>query len=247
MGLIADIFDVICIDDSKEVIATTTLQSANIDVSVQENEWRGGRGNALLGVIHSQRDINISLSDAEFRYDWLAKQLGQSIVTGAGVAWTMPKWYPVTGTTPKIITLDETPLSIDDLVIYSGTTKLVKTTDFTLATNVVTIVKAGIATGDRLEVRTFKYNTSSTTETISIDNSVFADGMQIILETIEIDRDEIPLYKVQYQFTEAVPTGNFTIDTSSERNGVAQSFNLKVIKPVNNTVVGKVLRIPIVA
>src|SRR5205085_10523262 len=94
MSFIADVFDVTLIDPiSGDVIATTTLQDASIDVKVTENEIRGGQGNVLLGNLHVSRDITISLTDIEFRYDWLAKQLGQDVKTGAGVAYAAPKFY----------------------------------------------------------------------------------------------------------------------------------------------------------
>ena len=68
---------------------------------------------------------------------------------------------------------------------------------------------------------------------------------RLILETIEISGDEIPLFKVQYQFESAVPTGNFQINTSSERTAQAQNFQLKILKPETSTIVGKIVRIPL--
>lgn len=242
--LVADVFLVSLIDKSGNVIASTTLTEANIEVSVQENDVRGGRGNELLGILRSDRDINISLSDTEFKYDWLATQLGQTITTGAGVAWAAPKLYTATGTAPNIkITLDETPLTTNnDLAIYKldGTrvTGTLASKDVTFAT--------GVTAGEVLEVRTYKYNTSAQTQTILIDNKVFAKGVRAILETIEIANDETPKFRLQYQFNEALPTGSFSINTSSERNASAQQFNLRVIKPSNSNVVGQILRIPIV-
>lgn len=250
MAFVADVFDAILIDaDSGDTIATTTLQTGNLEVSVSENEIRGGKGNALLGLLHVSRDIAVSLTDAEFKYEWLAKQLGQTIVTGAGTGYAMPKWYTVaTESTNKVITLDETPTSIDSIVLYDKNgVKLVKTTDFTLATNKITILKSGIAAGDKVEVRTYTYTTSANTQTINIDSSVFAKGVKLILETIEISGDEKPVAKVQYQFDSAVPAGNFSIQTSSERSAQAQQFDLKVLKPTDSTVVGRIVRIPIPA
>lgn len=248
MSLIADIYDVSMIDDLGNVIGSTTLQNANIEVNVKEQEVRTGRGNQLISILHSDRDINISLEETQFKYDWLAKQLGQSIVTAAGVAYTTPKFHTITGTVDLKITLDETPISIDSLAIFDITgTKLLKTTDYTLSAKEVTIKKAGLKAGDKLEVRTYSYNTSASTQTISIDNTVFPDGLKLILETIEIDNDETPIYKVQWQFDEALVNGSFAVNTQSERNAVATKLDLRVIKPVGSNVVGRILRIPIVS
>lgn len=248
MSLIADVFDVLLIDSEKNVIATTTLTEANIDVSVQENDVRGGRGNQLLGILHSDRDITINLTDAEFKYEWLAKNLGQDIITGAGVAYAMPKWYEAVDNMGSVeITLDNEPLATDSgLKIYDEDgVEIALTTGYTIVGSVVTLVD-GVA-GDRVEVRTYKYNTDAKTETIEIDNSIFAKGVQCVLETLEIDGEENPLATIQYQFDKALPSGNFTINTASARTGQTQAFNLRVIKPANSTKVGKVLRIPVSA
>lgn len=248
MAFVCDVFDAILKSKKTgEVIATTTLQTGNIEVSVSENEIRGGKGNSLLGLLHVSRDINVPLTDAEFKYEWLAKQLGQDVKTGAGVAYSMPKWITVVDDAgAKEVTLDETPTSIDSIHLYDKNgVKLVKTTDFTLAGDTITIVKAGINVGDKVEVRTYTYATPATTQTIEIDNSVFADGVELILETIEISGDERPLNKIQYQFTSAVPSGNFSIQTSSERTAQAQQFDLRILKPEDSNIVGKIIKIPL--
>lgn len=240
---IADVFDVLLIDDKGEVFATTTLTEANIEVSVQENEIRGGKGNELLGTLHTSRDITINLTDVEFKYDWLAKNLGQDIKTGAGVAYAMPKLYKVEDVASNLqIKLDKTPLSIDDLHIYD--IKGNKLVDFTLDGDTVSFTN-GVEAGDMVEVRTYTYSTPTTTQYIKIDNKVFAKGVKCILETIEIDGDEKPLYIIQYHFYKAVPTGSFTLNTASERNAQTHEFNLRVIKPKYSTEVGEVYRIPI--
>lgn len=246
MSLIADVFDVILVDNDGEVIGTTTLTEANIDVTVQENDVRGGKGNQLLGILHSDRDIAINLTDAEFKYDWLAKQFGQDIITESGVAWAMPKWYEAVDDMGEVtITLDNTPLTEDsNLKIYdvSGA-EIAETTGYTINENIITLVDG--AEGDRVEVRTYKYDTDESTKVIEIDNSIFAKGVQCILETLEITGEEEPVATIQYQFEKALPSGNFTASTASERTAQAQAFNLRVIKPANSTKVGKVLRIPI--
>lgn len=242
---IADVFDVLLRDKvTGEIAATTTLQQANIEIQVQENEIRGGKGNQLLGVIHAQRDINISLTDAEFKYDWMARQLGQTIKTGAGVAWAMPKWFKATGTTDVKITLDEKPIE-DTLVIYDVDGKLIPKADYTVTDK--DVVFTGISDGAKIEVRSYQYATNAQTQTIEIDNKVFAKGVEIILETIEINGEEQPTAKIQYIFDSASPSGNFSINTASERNAQAQEFTLKVLKPKDSEVVGKVLRIPLSA
>ncbi|CAH0118524.1 hypothetical protein PAE9249_01013 [Paenibacillus sp. CECT 9249] len=243
MAFIADVFDVLLVDDSGEVFATTTLQTADIEVTVKENEWRGGKGNSLLAIIHSNRDIAVKLSDAEFRYDWIARQLGQNVVTGTGVGYAMPKWYKASGTTDVKITLDETPLA-DTLAIYKADGTLIPKTDYSAAGKEVKF-STDVKAGDQVEVRTYQFATPAQTQTIAIDNTVFAKGCKLILETLEIDSNEVPVYKIQYQFDQAMPSGNFSVKTASERNAQAQAFDLKILKPRESDVVGRVVRIPL--
>lgn len=242
MAFIADVFDALLVDNEGEVFATTTLQSADIEIAVKENEVRGGKGNSLLAVIHSDRDINVKMTDAEFKYEWMARQLGQTIVTGAGKAYAMPKYYTATGESDVSITLDETPV-IGTLAIYKDG-KFIPASQYSLSDKAVTFT-SGVVSGDEIEVRTYQFATSAETQTLAIDNKVFAKGCKLILETIEIDDEEQPTYKVQYVFEKAVPTGNFSVKTAAERTAQAQEFNLRVLKPAGDNVVGSVVRIPI--
>lgn len=244
MGLIADVFNVVLIDESGDAIGTTTLQDANIEVSVSENEVRAGQGNTLIGTLHVSRDIAISLTDVEFKYDWLAKQLGQDVKTGAGIGYAMPKWYAVADDAGAMtITLDKTPKSVASLAIYDMNGERIPNENLTLAGAEVTI-STGATVGEEVEVRTFQYDTPAETQTIDFDSKVFGKGLKAVLETVEINGDETITHVLQYQFDSAVPDGNFSVSTASERNAATQAFNLKVIKPKTSTVVGRLVRFP---
>lgn len=248
--LVADVFVCSLIDEDGNIFATSTLQNAGLDFSSNLVEVRGGRGNSLLATLPNSRDINIKLTDAYFRYDFLATQLGTSIVTGAGTAWSPQKFYTVG--TNSTITLDETPLaSGSGLQIYDDKGALMTAvasaptaTQYTISTNTVTFNSA--MNSKVVDVRGYKYTTDETAQTITIDNSKFPIGMKAILETIEIDENNSPKYKVQYQFDSAIGTGAFSVNTTSERNANVQEFNFKVVKPSNsNDIVGRIIRIPI--
>lgn len=95
MSFIADVFDCLLIDKNNEVLASTTLQNAEINVQVQESEVRGGKNNNLLGILHSSRDIEISLTDATFNFEWLAKQIGSTIQYKPVEAYATPEFKKV--------------------------------------------------------------------------------------------------------------------------------------------------------
>lgn len=237
MGFIADVFDVTLIDGKGNVFASTTLQDANIEFTLEESEIRGGRGNNLLGVLHSNRDIVLNLTDVSFRYDWIAMQLGTDIKTGAGIAYARPEFYTVES---GQITLKHEPIANDHgLAIYDASGKKL---DATLDGSVVTLT--GVEDGDEVEVRTYKYQTDAATEIIEFDVNKFPKGVKAILETIEIDGDETITHIIQYQFDNAVPQGNFTITTAAAREATTQETSFRIIKPKTTTQVGRALRIP---
>ena len=244
MGFIADVFDVTLIDENTgAVIATTTLQDAGIEVSVSQNEIRAGKGNQLLGTLNVSRDITVSLTDVSFSYEFLATQLGQDVKTGAGVAYATPSWYEVGA--DLSIELANKPLDINDIAIYGEDGTPIDTfTQDVVDTKKLTFT--GVTAGQNIQVRTYTYATSPETQTIEFDGAVFAKGMKAILETVEIDGDETITHTLQYQFDSAVPDGNFSVSTASERNAATQTFNLKIIKPKTSTVVGRLLRVPYV-
>jgi hypothetical protein len=255
-SFVCDVFDcIICDNSDGSVAGTTTLQSGNIDVAVSEVEVRGGRGNALLCNLHIQRDINIDITDVEWKPEWIAKQLGTSIVTGEKTAWAMPKWYPLVDLdgaesgTALGFKLDEQPLATaSGLKIYnSAGTEVEVTTGYTIATDTVTILAAGAKVGDLYEVRTYKYTSSANTQSLNFESDKFPTGVTLVLETVETDENEDNLYKIQYQFPNTIPLGSFQVQTSSEKKASTQNLKMKVVKPSTTTVVGTYLRIPISA
>lgn len=244
--LVCDVFDAVMIDNvDGSVAGTTTLQSANIDVAVTEIEVRAGKGNALQATLHVQRDINVDLTDIEWKPEWVAKQLGTAITTGAATGYAMPKWYTAVSATGIKITLDETPLASDSgLVIYDEDGVLLASSTYTVATNTVTFT-SGVSAGDLVEVRTYKYTTPAGTQKLTMESDKFSHGVTLILSTLETDEDESNPFELQYQFPNAIPNGSFQINTSSEKKEATQNLKLKVIKPVTTTVVGTLLRIPL--
>ncbi len=244
--LVCDVFDAVMIDNVDGTVAgTTTLQSANIDVAVSEVEVRAGKGNALQATLHVQRDITIDLTDVEWKPEWVAKQLGTAITTGAATAYAMPKWYTAVSDTGIKITLDYAPLASESgLVIYNSAGTLIASSTYTVAAKVVTFTSGTLA-GAMVEVRTYKYTTAAATQTLTMESDKFSHGVTLVLSTFETDEDESNPFELQYQFANAVPNGSFQINTSSEKNAATQNLKLKVIKPATTTVVGKLLRIPL--
>lgn len=242
---VADVFDAVIIDNATgEVAGSTTLTSSSINVDVQENDIRAGKGNTLQGVLHSARDIKVETDDVVFRYDWMARKLGKAIVTGAGVGYAMPIWYTASGTSTITIAVAPAPKATGHgMKIYKkdGT----EVTGFTVSSGTVTF-PTGVLAGDSVEVRTYKFDTPATTQRIDIDTTSFASGCTLILDTIEIDENEKPVYRIQYMFPVAIPNGTFTVSTASERNASSNATSFRIAKPATSNIVGTVQKFPII-
>lgn len=243
MGLICDVFKAILRYEG-ETIGVGLLQNANIEVQTQNNDLRADRGGNVVAVIHGAKDINITLTTADMNYAILSRILGQNITTGAGIAYHMPITLTASGATPKI-SLPEVPLATDHrMVVYKADGTKVST--FTVSGSDVTFT-TGVVAGEEVTVAGYRYNTSAQTQTIDINASSFPKDMEVILETLEVTQGEVVTHRIQYQFNKVIPDGNFSINTASERNAVTQDLTLRVLKPFNSDIMGKVLRIPVSA
>ncbi|WP_243357254.1 hypothetical protein [Bacillus litorisediminis] len=242
MGLVADVFKVLVVASNGDVLATDTLSDAGIVSEVTKNDVVGGASEGLIAVLHGRRDTNITLTDPVWNMENLALHLGQDIVVGAGEAYKMPSWKTVVDNMGTMeITLDEAPLT-DSLKLYTDAGTRISA--FTVSGTKVTITETGIAAGDKVEVRTYKYTTSAQSETLEIDIAKFPKDAKIILETLEIDEDEQPLATLQYQFDRVKPDANFSINTATAREASNTESAFRVMKPKDSTVVGRLIRIP---
>lgn len=253
MSLIADIFDLQLLTDSDELIASTTLESADVEVAVDSQPVVGGKGAALISTLHSARRVDISVSDVLWSWDFVQNQLGKKATTGAVTAMAAPKIYPVVdldgdgaGAVLGLV-LDEEPLASGSkltIIKMADGSKLETPAGYTITGKNVTIV--GGVLGDKYMVKGYYYTTDATASTIVIDNTSFAEGVKAILTTIELSNDEKPINIVQIQLDEVLPSGNFTINTTTQRQANATNFTFSAIKPEDsNSELGRIIRIPI--
>ena len=252
MSLIADVFDVSMIDSSGNIFATTTLSSADIDIKCDSKEIRAGRGDSLISILRSNRQVDIKLAEVTFKWDFIKLQLGRTATTGSTVAWATSKWYEcvdldgVGAGTAIGFVLDNEPLtSASGLKIFNTSgVEVVVTSGYTISSDDVTIV--GGLVGSRYEVRGYKYNTPATTETVLIDNISFPDDVICVLETLEISEEgETQISKIQYIFDKAVPDAALQIQTKKEKDANVTNFALKALKPANSNNIGRVIKIPV--
>lgn len=243
--LIADVFDLAFKQNGKIAITSETLTDAGIDFEVTEKEITGGRGNGRIATLYSNRKVNVKATDPVFDYNVLALNLGQNIVTGAGVGYQMKQKLKVTlNASAKEITLAETPIKTTDIEIYHNGTQL-ETSKFTVSAKKVTITDTSVNENDLITVMPYSYMTAATAEKISITSDTYAEGGELVLETLEIDDKKRPVAKLQYIFYNATPSGKFSVNTKSERDAAPTTLEFAIDKPEHTNEIGYIIRIPI--
>ncbi len=246
--LLADVFDCLILDSANNVVATTTLQDANINITTNSSEVRAGIGHNLLAIIHSSKDIEVNLTDIEFKLDYLAMSLGTSIVTESGLAYHMPTYKTVVAAgSDKKIVLEEAPKMVASEAMLLKIFKQDGTAVTVASISTKDVLLTGVDAGDIVEVRTYIYETSATTKNLSIDSKIWPKDYKLALETLIVDASEQPIYKIQYIFDRSKPSGNITLNTSSNREATAQEISFMILKPKTSTQIGRVLKIPIPA
>ena len=83
------------------VLELDTLKVSNIELTAEQSEARGGKGNAPLIIWDYGREINVTLEDALMSLEMLNVLFGQETATGNVTIGpnTFPGTYPVVGKT----------------------------------------------------------------------------------------------------------------------------------------------------
>lgn len=91
-----------------------------------------------------------------------------------------------------------------------------------------------IQTKDNLKILPYVYNTLGRfTETIAIKARDFAEGGELWLQTIEKDEKQKAIAYVYFVFENAMPEGNFEINTVSEVQPNDMSVNMRILANEN--------------
>lgn len=252
-NILADVWDLQLLSDDDDLIASTTLESGEISFTLDSVDVIGGKGAMLLAKLHSARRIDVSVSEVVFNWSFIQSQLGKTSTKGVVNAMAMPKIYScvdLDGDGAGValgLVLDYEPIASESkltIIKMADGSKLATPAGYTITGKNVTIV-GGVA-GDKYLVQGYYYATAASAETLVLDSTSFAEGVKAILTTIEISKDEKPVNIVQVQLDEVLPSGNFTINTTTQRQSNATNFTFSAIKPEDsNGELGRIIRIPI--
>ena len=232
--LLVDIFDAYLfkpnpLTGEKELVfKSENLTESGIENALDKTEVRNGKRNKLFAILQSNKSANITLTQNVFNFEAIAVNTGEEIVTGAGVGLTDEVTLTVVDdSSNKTITLPEKPL--DKVALFKDGVALVETTDYTISDKVVTITKSGIAKDDKIVVVPYKFETSAKTRTITVKADTLAKGGELILKTIEIDKNNNKVADFYVRFPNVVPDGEWSISLSSEVQPTDLAINMTVL------------------
>ena len=232
--LLVDIFDAYLfkpnpLTGEKELVfKSENLTESGIENALDKVEVRNGKRNKLFAILQSNKSANVTLTQNVFNFEAIAVNTGEEIVTGAGVGLTDEVTLTVVDDSGDLkITLPELPL--DKVVLFKGGVALVETTDYTISDKEVTITKSTVAENDKIVVVPYKFETSAKTRTITVKADTLAKGGELILKTIEIDKNNNKVADFYVRFPNVVPDGEWSISLSSEVQPTDLAINVTVL------------------
>ena len=215
---------------------TGTLTQHEITQSVDEEDIKAGRDNAVLATIKKNKQITFTLTDVISRLDQEAFQFGGVVkdVDGNVEAMHMPKNYTVAG---GKVTLDKTPLDGEEVKVYSLKTN--KEIPSVLAGNVLTLT--GAEEGEIVFVGGFKYVAPEGAKYYDIAADPTTEAMFAVIEVPIYDSDMNLVALKQYHFPKVSMSGNVTKSGQSEKTTPAIQTEVKVLKDNSVDYLGRVI------
>lgn len=220
-----------------------TMKDVGVDFKETTKDIKGGIGNKKLYSWGTDREIEVSLSDAMDRLDWTAAKFGQQIKTGEVIAFKKSKTYVVDG--GKIM-LEAEPVDVKTVKLFdkeSGDIIDAKNASFGSDNRTVTLT--GVADGK--EVYVLGYNVKTEGVEISIDADKFAKTFEVIISTpligLREGKAETKFIK-QYRFPMGRLKGEFKDDMKADSDGGEHSSTVEILNPSSQESMGKVIIFP---
>ncbi|MBP3914757.1 hypothetical protein [Clostridium sp.] len=223
-----------------------TLESHELSASAETEEIKGGQGNNVIASIDKAKELTLKIVDVVARQDIEALKLGGEIKTVSSDlvdAFHMPKNYVVSGaSSSKSITLDATPKSGEEVLIYNNKTKKAITSEnLSISGNKVTISDESIQAGDTVFVTGFKYAASATDKYSEISSTAFAPTLMCVIEVPLFNTDMAIVATKQYIFPRAKMDSAVSISGQSEKTKNTRETSLKILKDPAVDYLGRVI------
>ena len=236
-SLITDVFSAYFYIDGKLVYTSKNLTKGGLDNKSTSEEIRNGISNSLFSTLNTDKSATVTLGENTFNFDTLALLTGTTIKVGASTGYS-DEVELVAGAT-KNITL---PVAPKTGAILTMQCKGVDVTG-TLATLEVTFT-TGVAVGDTVKVYPYEIATGATTETVTINASEFPSGGMLVLKTKEVSADKKVIADITIECPNAVPTGEWKLDTTSKVQANEQDIVMKICAYNTDGDMYRIKRIP---
>jgi hypothetical protein len=192
-----------------------TLLDTSLEASLNANDIRAGRGNALVYTYYSTAELNVQISDAQWNLDLLAQNVGSDILTGNNVFFEETVTLGADGAG----TVTKTPLALFGAAVLGW---------ITLASGVVEKVTftgsnfscAG-AEGDVVTARYYMLDSASRSIVVKSDMVPAISYLVMEAQLCSSDVATNVIGKIEIRIPRASMQGNFSISMTPD--GVAST------------------------
>ena len=220
-------FEAFMYDNNGSVLVVDeNLTSASLTQACEEAEIKNGKDNSTWAIMSHSKTLEGELVSNVIDIEKIAMQAGTSIVSGATTAHTQATVYTIAGNT---ITLDETPLSEDDIKIVDIEKDVVlkKTTDYTVEGKAITFTSLD---AKDVKVLPYAYTTVTGAKEIVISASKFPTSCKLLLKSVYIDEEQNVTHDVEVEMR-VKPSANWSLSTQSDfTGGMDNTLAFKAIK-----------------
>lgn len=182
------------------VCTGTTNLNTSIEVSMEEQEIKAGKGNKLIYTYKYGRALGVTLEAADWDLSYLALNLGRGIATGLDDMYKIAECVTVVG---GIATLPTSPIGNVAVELSDGSIITVTPTGTT-----IDLTTYGITSGT-VNV-TYKFKNMA--KTIVVDADTSPNVYKLVLDAEKHNNRLGKVGSVQIEVPSYQPSGNFNID-----------------------------------
>lgn len=214
---LVSVADIYLYDENDNIIASAkTLVDSSLESTLANTDIRGGKGNPLQYIYYHSPDMNITLNDVQFNLDFLAKNVGSTLTTGANVYTEENVTLGVGGAG----TVAGTPLAIQATTIYGWVTLRNGTVERVTFTG-----QNFTCSGAQNDVVCVRYYVlDSAAKSITINANMIPSIGRLVLDAqlaSSTGSSTNVIGRVQFIFPKVTMTGNFTMSMTAD--GVSQT------------------------
>ena len=219
--------------DGKKVLSTTA-QMTSVEQTVNETRIKGGIGNKDVAIVRTDKEYNLSVSDALFDTDYFEISTGVAYSSKTREIYKMVKGLVLAS---GAVVLPETPKDQNDVVLVNANNEQFA------AVYEDTGKTATITGGVDGELYMAVYPIDVTGETLEIDATKFAQNYELQLNTIAYDPETNEVTQdIYWKFPKVLPESAFSISYEAGQNNTVD-LNFKVLITPNTDIAGEVIHV----